>query len=128
MTAPCDSDTEVWIQEIDEGIDRLKKVADGDPTKPDRPGLEARVSWGAESKRPELERILHLMTEAETRKERIRSFDRTTGFVAAFSGNRSINVNGKCWPLDWALVELHPKRSMTNTVVDTPTNSLMNAW
>lgn len=128
MTAPCDSDTEIWIQEIEESINRLGKVADGDPRKPHRPGLKTRVSWGAESKRPELERILHLMTEAETREARIKSFDRTAGFVAASSGNRTININGKCWPLDWALIELHPQRPITNTVVDAPANSLMNGY
>ncbi|KAL1983245.1 hypothetical protein VTN96DRAFT_343 [Rasamsonia emersonii] len=125
LTAPCDSDTRTWIATIDENIGAWRKVVDGDPTKPGDFGLRAMVNMGDASKRDRLERALSMITESETRKGRIGSFNRDAGFVTASSGTRKVSVNGRSWPLDWALISLYTQRPMTNTIVDVPHNSLM---
>ena len=77
------------------------------------------VKFGQESKRKRLENFLEDIAEYQQEMAQIEGLDREAGVVIATSGTRVVEARGYTWALDWAAVQLLPKRPMKDIIEHT---------
>ncbi|EEP81324.1 predicted protein [Uncinocarpus reesii 1704] len=102
-----DSDTNAWLSSIEGTIALLETLIDGDP---ERRGL-------GDTSKAGFRKILNLIDCQRNNDAAIRTSRREAGSIIATSGQRTLELDGRDWWVDWALVRLPERRGRDATIL-----------
>ncbi|PGH16505.1 hypothetical protein AJ80_05190 [Polytolypa hystricis UAMH7299] len=117
LVSPSDHDTDTWLSSVASTITQLETVVNGDPER-GLIGLRAKVGLGEASKAEFLRRNLTKIDNLRSNDARARNVNREAGSVIATSGYRTVEIDGRHWCMDWALVRLPTLRDI-DTALET---------